>query len=234
MLQHIKNNVSQNNLRFPQHHKLSTASRNAVLDAYQYVINLLSPLKINQCLRNQQTISIEELSSTISDHLGQSWARETDENTNEDSDVESDNETNNNMINDLTSNYDSDEDLEFDDGFDSINNVTTSANRGVRLVDNDFMQHVDAQTAEAMVFYAINEKLKEQGRSCSDFGIPSPTSVSYSFESKIINKEEELRIGQKMCAMLNQDQRSAADAILASHRKQSTTAAGSCFFIDGP
>ena len=85
-----------------------------------------------------------------------------------------------------------------------------------------------------MAFYGIDEKLKEQGRSCSDFGIPSPTSVSYSFESTIINKEEELRIGQETYAMLNQDQCSAADAILAAHRKQSTTAAGSCFFIDGP
>ncbi|CAF3352302.1 unnamed protein product [Rotaria socialis] len=35
-----------------------------------------------------------------------------------------------------------------------------------------------------------------------------------------------------MYAMLNQDQRSAADAIRAAHHKQSTTA-GSCFFIDG-
>ncbi|CAF2815459.1 unnamed protein product [Rotaria sp. Silwood2] len=189
MLQHIKNNVSQNNLRFPQHHKLSTASRNAspnlntallskknieirVLDAYQYVINLLSPLKINQCLRNQQTISIEELSSTISDHLGQSWARETDENTNEDSDVESDNETNNNMINDLTSNYDSDEDLEFDDGFDSINNVTTSANRGVRLVDN------------------VNEKLSQ-----TDF------RVSINKQNKFLHK-------QTACWLLEKDKSS--------------------------
>ncbi|CAF4160953.1 unnamed protein product [Rotaria sp. Silwood2] len=35
-----------------------------------------------------------------------------------------------------------------------------------------------------------------------------------------------------MYAMLNQDQRSAADVILAARRKQSTTV-GSCFFIDG-
>ncbi|CAF1446242.1 unnamed protein product, partial [Rotaria sp. Silwood1] len=91
---------------------------------------------------------------------------------------------------------------------------------------------MDAEKAEAMAFYAIDENPKEQGRSCSDFGIPSTTSVSYSFESKIINKEEELRIGQEMYAMLNQDQRSAADVILAAHRKQSTTV-GSCFFIDG-
>jgi hypothetical protein len=58
----------------------------------------------------------------------------------------------------------------------------------------DFMQRVDAQTAEAMAFYAIEEKLKEQSQSCSDFGIPSPASVTYSFEPKIIDKEEELRI----------------------------------------
>ncbi|CAF1615884.1 unnamed protein product, partial [Didymodactylos carnosus] len=96
----------------------------------------------------------------------------------------------------------------------------------------DFMRDIDAETA--MAFYVIDEKMKEQGRSCSDSGIPSPASVPYSFESKIINTEEELRIGQEMYAMFNQDQRSAADAILASHRKQSTTAAGSCFFIDGP
>jgi hypothetical protein len=98
----------------------------------------------------------------------------------------------------------------------------------------DFMQQVDGETAEAMAYYAIDAKLKEQGRSCSDFGIPSPTSVPYSFESKIINKEEELRIGQEMYAMLNQDQRSIADTILASHRTQSTTTTDSCFFIDGP
>ncbi|CAF5121267.1 unnamed protein product, partial [Rotaria sp. Silwood1] len=58
------------------------------------------------------------------------------------------------------------------------------------------------------------------------------TSIPYTFESKIINKDEELRIGKEMYAMLNQDQRSAADKILAAHHKQSTTA--SCFFIDGP
>ncbi|CAF4902713.1 unnamed protein product, partial [Rotaria sp. Silwood2] len=33
-----------------------------------------------------------------------------------------------------------------------------------------------------------------------------------------------------MYSMLNQDQRSAADKILAAHHEQSTT--GSCFFID--
>ncbi|CAF5222126.1 unnamed protein product, partial [Rotaria magnacalcarata] len=61
----------------------------------------------------------------------------------------------------------------------------------------DFMQHVDAETVEAMTFYSIEEKLEEHGRRCSEFGIPSPTSVPYEFESKIINKKAELRIGQE-------------------------------------
>ncbi|CAF4405578.1 unnamed protein product, partial [Rotaria magnacalcarata] len=39
----------------------------------------------------------------------------------------------------------------------------------------DFMQHVDAETVEAMTFYSIEEKLEEHGRRCSEFGIPSPT-----------------------------------------------------------
>ncbi|CAF4767715.1 unnamed protein product, partial [Rotaria sp. Silwood2] len=56
------------------------------------------------------------------------------------------------------------------------------------------IQHADSEAAEAMTFYAIEEKLQEQGRSCSNFGIPSPTFGPYTFESKIINKEEELRI----------------------------------------
>ncbi|CAF4826107.1 unnamed protein product [Rotaria sp. Silwood2] len=43
----------------------------------------------------------------------------------------------------------------------------------------DFMQQIDAETAEPMAFYAIDGKLKEQGRSCSDFGISSSTSVPY-------------------------------------------------------
>ncbi|CAF3306522.1 unnamed protein product [Rotaria socialis] len=96
----------------------------------------------------------------------------------------------------------------------------------------DFMQHVDAETVEAMTFYSIEEKLEEHGRRCSEFGIPSPISVPYEFESKIINKKAELRIGQEMYALLNQDQLPAADKVLAAHHKQSNN--GTCFFIDGP
>ncbi|CAF4201303.1 unnamed protein product, partial [Rotaria sordida] len=57
---------------------------------------------------------------------------------------------------------------------------------------HDLIKQGDGETEKAMAFYKIHPKLKEQGRSCSGFGIPSPTSVPYSFESKIINKEEEL------------------------------------------
>jgi hypothetical protein len=96
----------------------------------------------------------------------------------------------------------------------------------------DFLEHFDAETAEVMLFYAVEEKLKEQGRCCDDFGIPSP-SISYSFEREVVNKERELQIGQKMYQILNQDQRLAAEQILTAHRDRTTTTI-SCFFIDGP
>ncbi len=96
----------------------------------------------------------------------------------------------------------------------------------------DFMRKFDAETAEAMIFYEIEAKLTEQGRSFSDFGI-LPPSIVCPIQTEIINKEEELRVGQKMYETLNEDQRLAADEILeARHRRSVTTT--SCFFIDGP
>lgn len=98
----------------------------------------------------------------------------------------------------------------------------------------DFMQRMNVETAESMTFFIIDEKLREQGRSCSDFGIPRPSSDLFSFERKVINKEEELRIGQEMYSDLNQDQRKAADEILSIHQSESIYTGSSCFFIDGP
>ena len=96
----------------------------------------------------------------------------------------------------------------------------------------DFLQHFDTETAEAMLFHVVEEKLKEQGRCCGDFDIPSP-SISYSFEEEFIDKKYDLQIGQEMYQMLNQDQRLAAEQILEAVRDRTTTTI-SCFFIDGP
>ncbi|CAF4186948.1 unnamed protein product [Rotaria magnacalcarata] len=96
---------------------------------------------------------------------------------------------------------------------------------------DNFMRHFDAKTTEAMVFYDIEAMLAEQGRSFSDFGIPIP-SVFCPLQSKSINKEEELRFGQKMYETLNEAQCLEVAKILgAYHRRSATTA--SCFFIDG-
>ncbi|CAF2984367.1 unnamed protein product [Rotaria socialis] len=96
----------------------------------------------------------------------------------------------------------------------------------------EFIRHFDAETAEAMVFYYIEAMLAEQGRSFSDFGIPTP-SMFCPLQSKNINKEEERRFGQEMYETLNEAQRSAVDKILgAYHRRSATTAP--CFFIGGP
>ena len=94
----------------------------------------------------------------------------------------------------------------------------------------DFLQHFDTETAEAMLFCAVEEKLKEQGRCCGDFDIPLP-SVSYSFQREFIDKKYNLQIGQEMYQMLNRDQRLAAEQILTALRDRTTTTI-SCFFID--
>jgi hypothetical protein len=96
----------------------------------------------------------------------------------------------------------------------------------------DFLNSTDADTAEAMAFHAIESKMNEQGRSCTDFGIPKPSIVCPS-ELEMIDREEELRIGERMYQMLNEGQRTAANQIVAAYQNQST-AGTSCFFIDGP
>ena len=98
----------------------------------------------------------------------------------------------------------------------------------------DFTQRMSAEAAESMTFFVIDEKLREQGRSCMDFGIPSPSSAVFTLETKHIDKEEELRIGRKMYTDLNEDQRRAADEILAIYQNKSINNGISCFFIDGP
>ncbi|CAF2961111.1 unnamed protein product [Rotaria sp. Silwood2] len=152
VLQNIKSNTSQNDLRFPQHHKLSRTSKNSsnslnttilskkaiedrVLDAYKYVTKLFDPLKIKQLLRNGRIISIEETSNIISRELEVFWSTELNvvNSLNVNSDIESDDETNCDAHDNVTNDYDSDEEFELNDNLDVTNNVSTSTNRGLRL-----------------------------------------------------------------------------------------------------
>ncbi|CAF1530024.1 unnamed protein product, partial [Rotaria sp. Silwood1] len=154
-LQTINNNSSENKLRFPQHHKLSSTTRNAadssnitimsktdikttVLNAYSYAINLFKPLKIKQLLRNGKTISVKELSNMISRRLEDFWATQSDDssNKNQDLDTESGDETDSDIDNDLAYDYESDEEKRLDDNYDTIHNVNASTHHGIRLVDN--------------------------------------------------------------------------------------------------
>ncbi|CAF2819722.1 unnamed protein product [Rotaria sp. Silwood2] len=155
-LQNIKINTNENKLHFPQHHKVSSSSlrstsnssnttiiskadiENSVLNAYKYVTNLFKPLQIKQLLRNGQTISIQELSNTISRRLENFWIAENDDSNskNADLDTESDEETDNSIHKDVTYDNDSDEEIDPDDSYDTTHNFNISAHRGIRLVDN--------------------------------------------------------------------------------------------------
>ena len=172
ILQHIKSNTSQNNLRFPRHHKLSATTRNpstssntiipsknhvenSILNAYKYVTNLFIPLKIKQLLRKGLMIPIEELSRTISRQLEMSWTVSIDDSDNKYSDSESDDEANDNVINEFIVDYDDNEGIELNDDLHSIHNVSISANRRMRLVDN-----VNEELSDAYFQVIINNETK--------------------------------------------------------------------------
>lgn len=154
-LQSTKSDTDQNNLRFPQHHKLSktsknisnslnttilskTAIENRVLEAYKYVTKLFIPLKMKQLFRNGQIISMEEMNSIVSRELEVFWSTELSvvNSQNVNSDIESDDEANFGTYADVTNEYDSDEEFELNDNLNGVNNVSISTNRGMRLFDD--------------------------------------------------------------------------------------------------
>ncbi|CAF0894419.1 unnamed protein product [Rotaria sp. Silwood1] len=112
--------------------------KNSVLNAYKYVTNLFKPLKIQQLLRNGQTIAIQKLSNTISSRLKEFSITENDDSNSKNVylDIESDDETDSSIQNNLAYDNGSDEEVYLDDSYDTIHNVSISANRGIRLVDN--------------------------------------------------------------------------------------------------
>ena len=96
-------------------------------------------LNIKEFLRNGQTISIKELSDTISRQLENFWITENNDSNNKNIDFdtsESDDETDSSIQHDLIDDYDTDEDEDLDDNFDTIHNANMSGNRGIRLVDH--------------------------------------------------------------------------------------------------
>ncbi|CAF1276881.1 unnamed protein product [Rotaria sordida] len=154
-LLNIKSNANQNNLRFPQHHKLSrklpntsnptstislskTDIENSVRTSYNHVTKLFNQLKMKEILKNGQVLSIEEMSNVISHKLEEFWSTENIiiNSQSASSNFESDDETNFDEYENFTNNYDSDEEFELNDNFDVFNNANISTNRGMRLFDN--------------------------------------------------------------------------------------------------
>jgi hypothetical protein len=173
-LQKIKNNTNENKLRFPQHHKILSTSHNnskssntttitktdienTVLNAYEHITELFKSLNINQLSRNGQTISIKELSDTISRRLDAFWTTINDDSKIKNSylDTESDDETDSDLDNDVTCDYNSDEEVNLYDNYDTIHNVTTTTNQGIRLFD-----HIKEELAQNYFQVLINGNKK--------------------------------------------------------------------------
>ncbi|CAF1318994.1 unnamed protein product [Rotaria sordida] len=173
-LLNIKSNANQNNLRFPQHHKLprklpntsnptSTISlsktdiENSVRTSYNHVTKLFNQLKMKEILKNGQVLSIEEMSNVISHKLEEFWSTENIiiNSQSASSNFESDDETNFDEYENFTNNYDSDEEFELNDNFDVLNNANISTNRGMRLFDN-----VKRELAHTFFKVSINHENK--------------------------------------------------------------------------
>ncbi|CAF2640645.1 unnamed protein product, partial [Rotaria sp. Silwood2] len=204
-LQNIKNNTYENKLRFPQHHKVSSALRNtsnssnttfisktdiknSVLNAYKYVTNLFKPLKIKQLLRNGQTIAIQEFSNTISSRLEEFSITKNDDSNQKNVylDTESDDETDSSIQNNLGYDNDSDEEVYLDDSYDTIHNVYISVNRGIRLADN--VKEEFAHTYFQAIINGDKQYLHKQATCC--LLKKDRTSLSSDQVSRVRDKQQ--------------------------------------------
>ncbi|CAF3853366.1 unnamed protein product [Rotaria sp. Silwood1] len=147
-LLNIKSNANQNNLPFPQHHKLSRklpntsnptstislskiAIENSVRTSYNHVTKLFNQLKMKEILKNGHVISIEEMSGVISRKLEEFWSTENIIINSQSASLnfESDDGTNFDEHENFTNNYDTDEEFELNDNFDVlIEKIETTAN----------------------------------------------------------------------------------------------------------
>ena len=173
-LQYIKDHTDENKLRFPHHHKLSTASRGTtnlpnttdlskaviektITNAYKFVTDLFTPLNIKELLRNGRMLSIDELSRTVAKRLEAFWSVDIDANNamDPDSDSESEDEINCDSNDDSATDDDSDEESDLNNDSDVVHNATTSSYDGMRLFN-----HVKDDLAHTFFKVHINNEEK--------------------------------------------------------------------------
>lgn len=98
-----------------------------------------------------------------------------------------------------------------------------------RHIAEDYLRTHDADSAENLALLDIQQIFKAHGRTCEDFGLPTPHHEE-NRRQEPVNAQEEADKGQTMYNQLNLQQRRIVDEVLSSVQYN----AHQSFFIDGP
>jgi hypothetical protein len=100
----------------------------------------------------------------------------------------------------------------------------------------DFSRHDghsdDCPHCENFALLEIQEVLKMNGKSCDDFGLPTPHIVRHRSAEEFYNEQAEKEQSEIMISSLNQEQNSAFESIMNAANNDNLP--HRCFFLDGP
>jgi hypothetical protein len=100
----------------------------------------------------------------------------------------------------------------------------------------DFSRHIghtdDCRDCENFALLEIQEVLKMNGKSCDDFGLPTPHTVGQRTAEEFFNVRTEKEQSETMISSLNEEQMVAFEAIINAANNENLP--HRCFFLDGP
>ena len=91
----------------------------------------------------------------------------------------------------------------------------------------------DETTVINLAIFHIDGELRTNGNSCNEKGLPTPVSLLLRLTQHIDDPAVFAEEGEQIMQMLNAEQRTAADTVLAAIATNDCTSSH-CFFIDGP
>ena len=97
----------------------------------------------------------------------------------------------------------------------------------------DFAKTRSSDVAMNLALLEIRDALQTHGFQCSSFQLPEPKN-NITYDTLDYNVAAEREMGERMYAILNQEQRAAVDTILESMRQNNSGDSSRCFYIDGP
>lgn len=118
-------------------------------------------------------------------------------------------------------------------GWSDLKNISGLFQKYKSYLIEDLLCKYDEKTAENILLNELNDYFQLFGKKCTDFGLPTPTSINISNIYEFYDIESEKIEGEKMYNLLNDDQLKCANRIL-NMVNDSTNSTKKLFFVDGP